>query len=421
MAPTRGRLRLFRALLALFVLAVAEGASFLALRVLDARGVRFRPAAAAFSSTQREILEAVVSDRARYLDHDPELGWSPRPGAATPRYRANAAGIRADRDYPLAPPAGLTRIAACGDSFVHGDFVGAEHTWERRLEALLPATEVLNFGVSGYGVDQAYLRYRRLARRYGPRIVVIGFMTHDLGRATSTFRLFHFRGSEIPFAKPRFVLENGALRLLPNPIQRREEYRGLLDDPEATLARIGARDFEFQRESPHGPLDVFASVRAARLAWTLWIDPPREPAPLRPDGFFDTRSEAFALNLALFQAFADAVRADGALPLVVFFPGTEDPILESRRSGPTYAALRDAAIARGIPVFDAFDAVDALVARKGLKAAYRYDHYTAEGNAAVAAALAPRLAALAHGAAGDAVDEAGSHEPREASQPAAPR
>jgi lysophospholipase L1-like esterase len=54
------------------------------------------------------------------------------------------------------------RIAVVGDSFTFGLEVRYEDTWPYQLErALGPEFRVLNLGVDGYGVDQAFLRYRR--------------------------------------------------------------------------------------------------------------------------------------------------------------------------------------------------------------------------------------------------------------------
>ena len=375
---------------ACLVFLVVESASSLALHVLEARGILYRTISLSLSHSQRETLAHVASRGEVYLDHDAELGWSPRPLGHSELYRANAAGLRAEREYPLVPPAGIARIAAFGDSYTHGDWVAFGDTWEARAETRLPAAEILNFGVSGYGLDQAYLRYLHLGRRYGAKVVLIGFMSGDYARVTSTFRLFNYHDSQIPFAKPRFRLENGALTLLPNPMQRPEDYARLLDGG-AALAQLGANDFEYQRRIPESPLDVLATVRALRLAWQRWQAPPQSP-PLQENGLYNPASEAFALNVALVDAFVAAVRADGARPLVVFFPGADalrkDP-------PPAYEPLRSTLEERGVPTFDTYPAVREADAESHDPPLYRIGHFSARGNDVVAAALAPRLAALA--------------------------
>jgi hypothetical protein len=75
-------------------------------------------------------------------------------------YVSNSAGIRSNREYNLIAPPGVTRIVAFGDSFTHGDEVPNQETWEYLLEQSRDEVEVMNFGVQGYGADQAYLRYK---------------------------------------------------------------------------------------------------------------------------------------------------------------------------------------------------------------------------------------------------------------------
>ena len=58
----------------------------------------------------------------------------------------------------------LLRLAVFGDSFTHCDEITYQNCWTSRLESLWPNTEVLNFGVPGFGPDQAWLRYQRDGR-----------------------------------------------------------------------------------------------------------------------------------------------------------------------------------------------------------------------------------------------------------------
>ena len=87
-------------------------------------------------------------------------------------YRYNTQGIRSP--VPAFTPRaaeGVLRIALFGDSFTHGDDVPVEHSFGQVLEqqlitAGIPA-EVLNFGVGGYGIDQAMLRFKEHGAAFG--------------------------------------------------------------------------------------------------------------------------------------------------------------------------------------------------------------------------------------------------------------
>ncbi len=314
-------------------------------------------------------------------------------------------------------------MAAFGDSFVHGDESPFEDTWGQQLEAIEPRIEVMNFGVGSYGLDQAWLRYQAMGRRYRPRVVVIGFMTDDLGRAVNRFRPFHTPRSLVVMTKPRFVLDGGALRLVPNPLPTRADYAPFLQDETATLRRIGADDFERQLRFEPVFFDFLRSVRIVRLAWHGFETRSGRALFLDGSGFYDVRAEAFAVNRALLEAFAAEVRRDGSEPLVVFFPGQQDfdaAGLQRRNGRPIYEPLRVAVEALGIPVLDCFPALREAVQEQSPDKLFRVSHYSAMGHCNVARALETRLfswlADVARGAQGDPVDQARGQKPHEASQ-----
>ena len=156
------------------------------------------------------------------LIYDALLGWKFRPNSTRQNgaFTINSAGMRSTREYDMQPPADTLRIALFGDSFTAGDDSTDEAAWSHLLEINLNAagirTEVLNFGVSAYGMDQAYLRWRYQGVDYAPDIVVFGLQAENLDRNVNVFRqLLHPLGP--PFSKPRFVFIDDALRLVNSP------------------------------------------------------------------------------------------------------------------------------------------------------------------------------------------------------------
>lgn len=368
-----------------------EASSAAALWLLARKGLRYEPVLVELLDRHRALIEQLKGGAPGYLEFDKTLGWRPRALGAAGLFRANAAGLRADREYADAPADRVLRVAAFGDSYVHGDEVTFADTWEQKLEDVRPDLEVINLGVPGYGLDQAYLRYQALGRR-GAQFVVIGFMTEDFSRAVNTFRPFHFGNTSVPFAKPRFVLDGDALRLLPNPYQTVDDYERLLADPARELDRLGAHDFEYAMQPHAGPFDFLATVRAAKLARSRWLEPQGHEALLDAEGFFNTKSEAFRINLALIEAFASAVTADGAQVLVVLFPGRNDIAFAREHAGrgpsePLSAALS----ARGIPVHNLLGPLLDAARTERLTSLYLRSHYSPRGNRVVAEALASRL------------------------------
>jgi len=115
----------------------------------------------------RALIDEYRRDPTGYMLYDADLGWTNHPGACTPdrRYCANWAGLRADREFQKTPPSGTLRVSLFGDSFIFGHDVELPGSLAPQLQAALTArgvqNEVLNFGVGGFGIDQAYLRYTR--------------------------------------------------------------------------------------------------------------------------------------------------------------------------------------------------------------------------------------------------------------------
>lgn len=152
------------------------------------------------------------SVEADFNSFDPLLGWDFQSGE---RRFAGAADISTVRRP------GRLRILTIGDSFVWGNEVDSYENFSALLAARLPTAEVLNMGVPGYGIDQAYLKYRHFGAPYRPDLVVFGIYTSDYERSSMSFSTF---------AKPRFVLEGDEVSLTNQPVP----------PPSIELARIGA-------------------------------------------------------------------------------------------------------------------------------------------------------------------------------------
>jgi hypothetical protein len=154
--------------------------------------------------------------------YDPTLGWTNLPGYESDervpfRVRINAQGLRGERDTAPAAAPGVTRIAVLGDSTTFGEEVDDAHTVPAHVEAALPGTEVLNFGVHGYGAGQMMLLLEARVFDFEPDVVVVVYLALDI-----------FRDTEAAFvhAKPVFALEEGrvAVRNVPVPERSRQPF-----------------------------------------------------------------------------------------------------------------------------------------------------------------------------------------------------
>ena len=214
----KGRAVLFRVLAVAMVLVVSEGLMFVYLSLYGER--LHLPDLAGARPTVQEL------DRAREI-FDAELGWTiPYETAFGERPR------RYDRGGPV--------IAACGDSFTHGDEVAHLETWAEYLAEILSA-DVLNFGAGGYGMDQALLRCEREVERLqqsGRSVehAMLAFISWDIERNVSVYWKFREPASGLALVKPRFVLEDplgdldgDGLELVPNPLSSPRDLDRLRD------------------------------------------------------------------------------------------------------------------------------------------------------------------------------------------------
>ena len=138
------------------------------------------------------------------LQRDDRFGWSLRPGASasSPEIVVDQEGLRETPD--LAHDAAPT-IHVFGDSFLFGQGVDqdkiATHLLAERFEG---RANVLNYAVSGYGIEQMALRLEAAASTIKPGdVVIISPITNDLRRNLITKQLVctHYHEG---FASDRF-------------------------------------------------------------------------------------------------------------------------------------------------------------------------------------------------------------------------
>ncbi len=251
-----------------------------------------------------------------YIVYDRDLGWSigPNRRSANGLYWSNSQGLRAPRpgeSFPL--PRSTPWIVALGDSFTFGEEVAYEDTWAARLEKLLGNRfAVANFGVGGYGVDQAYLRYLRDVRPWHPTVAVLGFISHDLFRSMSVYPFLSNPEWEIPFSKPRFLATAEGLQLLnvptiPPAMIFAQSAVGKL--PYVHYDR-GYMPSEWQWEWYH-----FSYVARFLLTrFPRWM-------PINANA---SEEAVFALNERILRSFIQQTTEAGTIPVIVYFPTAGD-------------------------------------------------------------------------------------------------
>ena len=273
-----------------------------------------------------KLRSMLTPDSSGLLALDPLLGWRYRAGYRDPLNTMNSQGLRSPREYARRAPPGVLRAAAFGDSFVYGNEVSDSAAWPAQLERLFPQIEVLNYGVGGYGADQAYLRFCAEGSALSPRIVIIGFVADDLGRLTNVYRRF-VSTKELPLVKPRFELDHrDNLALVPNALPQPSDYARYLEAPHEII-ELGTHDGWYHGAIYRNPLyDYSATVRLLTNLWLRSANRYLRRDRLFRGGEFNPSSTAFRIQLAVFQKFAAAARAAGSSPIIVFFPDKQSLI-----------------------------------------------------------------------------------------------
>lgn len=171
-----------------------------------------------------ENFESVLA-RGQHPRHDshPVLGWTHRRNLREVNFSTNSLGLRGTREYSLEKPSGYMRAVVLGDSFTAGYGVGDEETYTAQLELIIPDSEFPNLAVSGYGVDQAVLRWELLGYSFEADLIILSIFVPNFHRNTQTWRF------DAP--KPRFYLKNGELALSRDPLSS-------MDNVEANAQRI---------------------------------------------------------------------------------------------------------------------------------------------------------------------------------------
>jgi hypothetical protein len=253
-----------------------------------------------------------------FLDPDPRVGWrhpknftfywngrNPYCIEFRVQVATNDFGFR-DRARTLEKPPGTLRVAVLGDSFIEAIQVPLEETATALLEARLgerlapQRVEVLNFGVSNYGVGQYLLLYDAAVRAFEPDYVVAFASYLNFSRTEQrelSSRLQDFYALSV---RPSFQLEStGAL--VPLPAADYAEYA-------ERVQRLIATEFGDDRSVAVPPIPT----PLALPHWMLNVVSRKARPSASPHGSNPADFPHVELNYRILQELNAKVRSDGA-------------------------------------------------------------------------------------------------------------
>lgn len=309
---------------------------------------------------------------------DPLLGWPAPESFGGAAYDASGS-----RYIPSFPMPGTECVTLYGDSYMYGNEVGHAEAWSNLLSQRL-GCRVGNFGVGGYGIDQAYLRF--LLRSEDPaHVVLLGIYPEDILRNLTQY-VYFLHGDHPLSLKPRFEIDDGHLSLVPAPSWRYEELDAAVRRPQGAFLHDA-----FLPDSRYGPVTLrfpytWQLLKAALSERTRnwmrgvpsWVDFLSAAHPTR----------ALPLTLLIVQDFAAVAQERAKDMAVVVFPTpssfayfrehgviTTQPLLD----GLAERGIRYVELSRGIARYLGDRDYCELVVGRDCRG-----HYTAEGNQVVA-------------------------------------
>jgi hypothetical protein len=206
--------------------------------------------------------------------YDPEIGWVRKPNTAreekgkfgTTKWSINEKSSRTNPEFE-----GKSHNISCyGDSFTFCRQVNDNETWEHFLSKL-ENTNVLNFGVGNYGIDQSLLRLKREFVKNKTNIVILAVVPDTISRILSSWKHYYEYGNTFGF-KPRFIIKNNELHLIENKINEESKFHNY----QKYLEEIKKSDFfynhKFKKEIIHFPY-VYTVLKNFKRNFTImyWV------------------------------------------------------------------------------------------------------------------------------------------------------
>ena len=318
------------------------------------------------------VYDVVTTPFPAELNHtryDPDLGWVNIPNVhVTNLYgpntylKTNEQGFRNDQTFDIAVPKGKFRILCSGDSFTLGWGVDNDHVWCERLKSYNPRLETVNMGQSGYGVDQAYLWYKRDGSKFQHHIQLLAFITEDFLRMSFD--------THWGYAKPVMKEQHGTLVTTNVPVPRHSYDHSWLTAQAGNLEAW--RTFQFIKRA----LKKSGLIRAGSRATESMTG--------------DTLEQTRRVLQKLFADLKQVNEQQLSHLVLVYFPVESELTTEAPREWIDF--IEAEAAAQNIILINFFDDFQSLP-HKDIVAMYRKidGHFTERGNEFAAKVLYEKL------------------------------
>ena len=308
--------------------AFVEALAFCAATALASRNLLYYP------PSIKEIVDGEA-------ELDPILGWPSRKMLA---HGFDERGARVDPSFSSQHE---VCMSIYGGTLAYGAQVADEKTWSALLSQRL-GCRVANYGVAGYGTDQAYLRYS-INRADNAPVVVLTVFSGDIRRNVNQFRnlLSHNSSAQM---KPRFVFERGLLTYVPPPRFGPDQASEFIRYPERLLSHEyflpGRGDGVIEARFPF-------SIAVGELLFSRQLQASMHHEPAWAE-FYDSAhpSQAFQVTAGIIERFVSEAVQRSQEPVIAIAPEPAEFFFAAARGELTYAPLLRELSARGIGVLD---------------------------------------------------------------------
>lgn len=278
-------------------------------------------------------------DPSRSTNYSKALGW------VTPIEERDQIGARLNNDFYTA-----NCIDVFGDSWTFSAEVSKEFAWPNQLSKIL-GCKVNNFGVGGYGSDQATMRHELISAF--SNVSILNHLSENITRNVNQFRSFLFPYTDSIIAtKPRYVINsNDDLLLIKKPEIQQSDV--------ANLKEL-KRKLEYEYFFPDGESGIRKEVEFPYFisAMDLLINHFHIKAKIKDQPrhieFYDHAhpSNALALTFKIFDKFISNSKIRGQVPIITIIPTCGDLKYFNRHNKLPYQIMLDDLDRRDILYYD---------------------------------------------------------------------
>jgi hypothetical protein len=271
-------------------------------------------------------------------------------------------------------------VSTYGDSFTWGAEVDNQHAWSNLLSILLQK-RVANYGVGGYGSDQAYLRFH--CNEDNSRIVILGHYSENIMRNVNQFRnlIAPFPQCQV---KPRFVLDGeNNIRLIPIPEITPKTYDDLNNNPgfyfKEDFYIPGGFSGTTRMKFPY----LLCLIRLCKYGFErLFLDVHRYYPLYRADH----PSHGLQVTACILKKFDAEARERGKVPIVMLIPSYHDLVHFKKQAAWPYGPLISELAEKGLALLNAGEGLSEYLGERPPLVLYtsRSGHFNEEGNKAMA-------------------------------------